>query len=75
MIITNCSLCKRPVEIAHPKATATGVKEYLLLWDNIDACSIGKEDEIPFPSNIYCHRCIPAVRKWLKRIKPSKKSR
>jgi len=68
MIETNCSLCKRKIKVAY-QFQGEG-KEYLMLWDNINAHTIGKEDEIPFPSHVFCEKCIPNVRKWLNKLKP-----
>jgi hypothetical protein len=71
-IETTCSLCKKKITIAY-QFQGDG-EQYLLLWDNISAHSIGEEEEIPFPSQVFCQNCIPKVRKWLKKIKPEKEA-
>jgi hypothetical protein len=74
MIGAYCSLCKRSVEIAKPNILPTPAGgEYILLWDNINASAIGTVDEIPFPSWVFCEKCIPKARRWLKMITPKHK--
>ena len=70
MIETHCSLCKRKLKIANVPSIG---KEYLLLWDNIDACSIGTTDEIPFPSWVFCEKCIPRVKKRFLKLRTVKR--
>jgi hypothetical protein len=65
MFKQKCSLCGKEVKVLTSSQDDYNVPSFLLLWDNLLGCQIGKTDEIPYPSHVYCEKCIPKVRNLL----------